>query len=195
VAAKIANLEQGRPSEIKPANLPVSQGEAADLLNVSERSVRSARHVLDEGASELVNAVEQGELAVSTAAEIATGSFPVDILSTGRASSFDGRGDCDCRCLFPCPSAPLATHLRGPLLVRQVCAARRMTLALLSLSRCFPLSSFSSARTSRPGVHSFDPRSGEYQTTSVPAIVVYRATVAVSGRRVPWNWISHIDHT
>ena len=48
-----------------------SQGQAAELLNVSERSVSSARIVVTDGVSELGRAVERGELAVSAAAEIA----------------------------------------------------------------------------------------------------------------------------
>jgi hypothetical protein len=76
VAAKIANLEHGgdRKSN-QAANLPldaVTQPEAAALLNVGERSVRSAKQVLDECAPQLVSAVEHGDIAVSTAAEIAT---------------------------------------------------------------------------------------------------------------------------
>lgn len=68
VAAKIANLPPGRPSD-KPANLPVKQAEAASLLNVSERSVRSAAAVRAEGTPELQRAVEQGHLPVSAAAQ------------------------------------------------------------------------------------------------------------------------------
>jgi hypothetical protein len=59
VAAKLANMRQGNFS--KAANLPVSpvsQSHAAEMLNVSERTVRSAREVLDEGAPELVEAVQ-----------------------------------------------------------------------------------------------------------------------------------------
>lgn len=76
VAAEIAKLGQGRPQnfENKPANLPVfpTQPEAAKLLHVSERSVRSASRVRDEGAPELVEKVRSGEVAVSAAADIAT---------------------------------------------------------------------------------------------------------------------------
>jgi N6-adenosine-specific RNA methylase IME4 len=71
VAAKIANLEQGRPADEKPANLPVSQPAAAVMLNVSERSVRSAKAVQEKGTPSLVHAVEQGKLAVSEAAKAA----------------------------------------------------------------------------------------------------------------------------
>lgn len=69
VAARLANMPVGNFS--KSANLPdsgVSQPRAASLLNVSERSLRSAKAVLDEGAPELVAAVDQGHLAVSVAA-------------------------------------------------------------------------------------------------------------------------------
>lgn len=74
VAARLANLDQGRPSD-KPANLPdlpaVKQDQAAQLLHVSERSVRTARQVQEQGAGELVEKVERGEVAVSAAAEVA----------------------------------------------------------------------------------------------------------------------------
>lgn len=41
------------------------------MLNVSERSVKTAKHVQDHGAPELVHAVEAGEVSVSAAAEVA----------------------------------------------------------------------------------------------------------------------------
>lgn len=81
VAAKLANLPPGRPKEVdNPANLPgfeparadaLSQAEAASMLNVSERSVRAAKTVIDHGAPELIATVEAGEVAVSAAAEVA----------------------------------------------------------------------------------------------------------------------------
>lgn len=76
VAAKIANMRHGgdRRSD-QAANLPVenvSQSAAAEMLNVSERTVRSARTVIDEGAPELVAAVETGIVSVSAAADVAT---------------------------------------------------------------------------------------------------------------------------
>jgi N6-adenosine-specific RNA methylase IME4 len=77
VAARIANLAHGgnRRSD-QPANLPletvpVSQARAAELLNVSERTVRDAKTVQREASPELVEAVDRGALAVSAAAEIA----------------------------------------------------------------------------------------------------------------------------
>jgi hypothetical protein len=77
VAARIASLPHGsnqhRTGQL--ADAP-TQERAADLLNVGERSVRRAREVLDEGAPELVNAVELGHASVSAAASVA--SLPKD---------------------------------------------------------------------------------------------------------------------
>lgn len=54
----------------------VSQAEAADILNVSHRSVKTAAKVQREAIPEVVEAVEKGELAVSAAAEIA--ALPIE---------------------------------------------------------------------------------------------------------------------
>ena len=68
VASKIANLPRGGQSE-EPANLPVSlkvaQADAASLLNVSERSLRSAAAIRDLAEPEIQRAVEQGLLTVN----------------------------------------------------------------------------------------------------------------------------------
>lgn len=82
VAANIATAKVGNPSYSanlpnsknteKTANKPVvTQPEAAKLLNVSERSVRDAKKVVDEAEPEIVKAVESGKLPVSTAAKVA----------------------------------------------------------------------------------------------------------------------------
>jgi hypothetical protein len=73
VAARIATLSHGgdRKSD-QAANLPLdsrTQAEAADLVNVSERSVRTAREVIDTGTPELVRAVETGSITVAAASE------------------------------------------------------------------------------------------------------------------------------
>ncbi len=74
VGAKLANLGEGRPSE-NSANLQsfaqVSQAAAAELVNVSTRSVASAAKVEAEGVPELVRAVEVGAISVSLAAQVA----------------------------------------------------------------------------------------------------------------------------
>jgi ParB-like chromosome segregation protein Spo0J len=69
IAAKLATLGDGQRQIGKFADVP-TQPEAAERLNVSERSVRDARRVLDHGEPELVQAVERGEVAVSKAAKI-----------------------------------------------------------------------------------------------------------------------------
>jgi N6-adenosine-specific RNA methylase IME4 len=72
VAARIATLQLGANQHTRGSeNLP-TQVQAAELLNVSDRSVRSARTVQAAGASELVEAVDRGDLKVSVAANIAT---------------------------------------------------------------------------------------------------------------------------
>lgn len=73
VAARLANMRQGARTDLQPsANLPeVSQAQAAQLTNVSERSVRSARKVIEGGDENLAAFVDQGKVAVSIAAKIA----------------------------------------------------------------------------------------------------------------------------
>ena len=82
VAAKLANMRHGERADYRAdrgANLPicdapaapVTVSEAAAMLSVSERSVKSARKVHEKGAPELVAAVDAGEVSVSAAADIA----------------------------------------------------------------------------------------------------------------------------
>lgn len=71
VAARLANMRPGRPLETAEISA-VSQGEAAALLNVSRASVQFATKVQDHGVPELAAMVDAGELAVSTAATIAS---------------------------------------------------------------------------------------------------------------------------
>jgi len=67
VAAKIASMPFGGNQHTGgSANLP-TQSEAAEMLNVSDRSVRSAVKVKNEGSPELTQAVEQGHISVSAA--------------------------------------------------------------------------------------------------------------------------------
>ena len=69
VAAKIATLPKGANQHVQICT--PSREKAAELLNVSTRTVASARKVLDEGAPELVAAVERGAVSVSAAADVA----------------------------------------------------------------------------------------------------------------------------
>jgi N6-adenosine-specific RNA methylase IME4 len=71
-AAKLAKWSLGDNQHTPGSeNLP-TQGHAAELLNVSDRSVRSARTVQGLGAPELQRAVERGDVKVSVAADVAT---------------------------------------------------------------------------------------------------------------------------
>lgn len=63
IAANVANMRQGARTDLAQPSAPVpevSQAEAARKLNVSERSVRNAKAVLDSGDAELIDAVKAG---------------------------------------------------------------------------------------------------------------------------------------
>jgi ParB-like chromosome segregation protein Spo0J len=77
VAARLETRDLGRPH--KDANLhhlPISRAHVSELLNVSTRSVANAAKVLQDGAPELIDAIERGAVAVSTGADLAR--LPVD---------------------------------------------------------------------------------------------------------------------
>lgn len=68
IAARLATLRNGqRPSSIDEG--AITQGKAAQLLNVSKPSVERARVVLEKGTPEMVAAVDAGNLAVSAAVQ------------------------------------------------------------------------------------------------------------------------------
>jgi len=69
VAAKLAKLPPHRPTGGNSANLRTST--AAEMLNVSPRSVETARAVQEHATPTLIAAVEAGEVAVSAAATVA----------------------------------------------------------------------------------------------------------------------------
>jgi phage N-6-adenine-methyltransferase len=84
IAARVANMGHGERADRRAANLPVlplselaaprppvTQGDAARLLNVSERSVRDARKVHDHAPQEVVRAVDDGRISVSLASKVA----------------------------------------------------------------------------------------------------------------------------
>ena len=68
VAQKVETLKHGgdRVGD-QDANLHLAREQAADLLNVSVRSIASAKEIRENGAPELVAAVEAGQIAVSNA--------------------------------------------------------------------------------------------------------------------------------
>jgi hypothetical protein len=63
----------------------LTQEQAAEMLNVGERTVRRAREVLNEGVPEVISAVERGAVSVSAAANVARLPEPKqrEIISTG----------------------------------------------------------------------------------------------------------------
>jgi hypothetical protein len=73
VAAKIANMRQGARTDVKPReNSPeVSNAQAAEMLNISDFSLKAAKKVHAEAQPEVIRAVEAGTLAVSAAAKLA----------------------------------------------------------------------------------------------------------------------------
>lgn len=72
VAAKLATAPSGLRTDLEPtANWQeVTSAEAADTLSVSERSVNRARAVRNGAPAAVVEAVERGEIPVSTAQKI-----------------------------------------------------------------------------------------------------------------------------
>lgn len=75
VGAKLANISHGgnRRSEFQDSNMnlePVTNDDAAEMLNVSRHSVSTARVIRKEGIPEVVAAVESGELSLRAADEI-----------------------------------------------------------------------------------------------------------------------------
>jgi ParB-like chromosome segregation protein Spo0J len=66
VAANLASLKQGARTDLGPIG-PMSQAEAAKLMNVGVRSVKRAKVVKDSGDEETIKAVEKGEMSVSAA--------------------------------------------------------------------------------------------------------------------------------
>ena len=90
VAGKLANLNDGQRADKvgKFAQLePVTNTAAAELLNVSERSVKTARKVRDKADESLVEAVESGTVSVSAAADVADLPKPeqAEIVAKGEA--------------------------------------------------------------------------------------------------------------
>lgn len=73
VAAKLTNVEHGgdrKADQGANVRLEVTHARAAEMLNVSERGVDSAKKVIKQGSPELVEAVETGRVSVSAAATI-----------------------------------------------------------------------------------------------------------------------------
>lgn len=70
IAAKLATMPQGARTDLVQI-CTKSSAEAGQFLNVSERSVKSAKKVQSKGVPGLIKAVEDGKIAVSIAAKLA----------------------------------------------------------------------------------------------------------------------------
>src|SRR5437764_3178137 len=70
VAKKLATLEHGQRQTGKFAGV-TTQAQAASMLNVSERSLRTAGTIIDKAVPEIRKAVEKGSVSVSAAAQFA----------------------------------------------------------------------------------------------------------------------------
>ena len=68
VAAKLANMKEGRPAKTGSID-PVSTEQAADLLNVSTPTVKRGKTVLAKGTAEEIKAVEEGKASVASVAK------------------------------------------------------------------------------------------------------------------------------
>jgi hypothetical protein len=127
VAKKLATLEHGQRQTGKFAGV-TTQAKAASMLNVSERSVRTAGAVIDKAVPEIVTAVEKGDVSVSAAArfakqpkdqqakQIAESATPVDAVKAYRDShpirSAEAVGDDGPQVVHPNDSKAV-THLSG----------------------------------------------------------------------------------
>jgi hypothetical protein len=76
IAAKLATMRKGRPSENAPQEA-FSQTEAAILMQSSRSGVQRAHFVRENGVPALVEAVEQRLVTVATAAEFAKSASPM----------------------------------------------------------------------------------------------------------------------
>lgn len=68
LGARLATLAKGHRPRGERSQTP-TQRQAAELVGVGERSIRRARQVLESGDEELVAQVDQGQVAVSAAAQ------------------------------------------------------------------------------------------------------------------------------
>lgn len=72
LAARLVTVDSvGRPKKPPPLGVIISQGDAAELLNVSKRSVSRSAKVLKDGVLELADMVDSGSVTVARAAEVA----------------------------------------------------------------------------------------------------------------------------
>lgn len=75
-AAKLANMRQGERTNLPPVGgKSVSQQDAADMLNVSDRLAKAAQVIRNHATPDLAEKVEQGAVSVSAASITSAGRF------------------------------------------------------------------------------------------------------------------------
>ena len=74
IGARLANMKSGTRTDLTSGKsaLGLSNKDASDKLNVSERIIKSAKKVQKEGIEDLQKSVEAGRVSVSAASDIAT---------------------------------------------------------------------------------------------------------------------------
>lgn len=72
IGARLANMKVGNPNLQSGKSAQLSNKDASDKLNVSERIIKSAKKVQKEGIEDLQKSVEAGRVSVSAASDIAT---------------------------------------------------------------------------------------------------------------------------
>jgi hypothetical protein len=121
VAARLATMRQGERTDLEPSeNSPkVSQAKAAELLNISDFSLRAAKTVRAEAQPEVIRAVETGTMAVSAAAKLA--KLPVGVqrevvrqLEAGEATTVTAALQHTSACVLAAPSPRRRAHHRMP---------------------------------------------------------------------------------
>jgi len=71
IAAEMCNLPVGKPTNVIPSKEGISAATAAKTVGVSVASIERARHVIDNAAPEVTQAVQAGTVAVTDAAAVA----------------------------------------------------------------------------------------------------------------------------
>jgi hypothetical protein len=89
VAARMANLKEGRPAKTRSQDL-VSQAEAAKVMGISVESVKRADKVLKSGDKKLIDEVERGDKKVTVAARSLGTTRPRKV-GTGKPAAPSGR--------------------------------------------------------------------------------------------------------
>lgn len=113
IAARLAKASVGNPN-LNRANLPdreTTNAQAASLVNVSERSVKTAKQIQDRATPELAQAVDRGDIPVSSRHGVFEHSVPP--FWSSRATVAEIRGDTAAPVDSPKPASGAASRTRA----------------------------------------------------------------------------------